>query len=213
MWLRTLLDNLSLKQMVPTSIEEDNQGTIALTKNPQFHWWSKHYNPKLYYICEKISEKAIDVKYCSTGQMTADVLTKSLGKPTHDTHVKNLSMALDWRGVLSMVLSAILQPTQVAVTLVNSDLCDNVTRHGAATHPHSHVTLQYYLLAYLSLHSYSQQFCSTCHSSFKLQDFPYFYYDPMWHWAFEWKKFDATWACCLLHKNGQNCMIMHDNTW
>ena len=95
MWLRTLLDNLSLKQMVPTSIEEDNQGTIALTENPQFHRRSKHYNPKLYYIREKIAEKAIDVNYCATGEMTADVLTKPLAKPAHDAHVKRLGMTLD----------------------------------------------------------------------------------------------------------------------
>ena len=37
MWLHTLLDNLGLKQTVPTPIEEDNQGTLALTENPQFH--------------------------------------------------------------------------------------------------------------------------------------------------------------------------------
>jgi hypothetical protein len=89
MWLRTLLDNLSLKQMVPTSIEEDNQGTIALTENPQFHQQSK------YYICEKIAEKAIEVNYCATGEMTADVLTQSLAKPVHNAHVKRLGMALD----------------------------------------------------------------------------------------------------------------------
>ena len=37
LWLHTLLNDLSFTQMVPTPIEEDNQSTIALTENPQFH--------------------------------------------------------------------------------------------------------------------------------------------------------------------------------
>ncbi len=36
-WLRTLLEELKLPQTLPTPMQEDNQGTIALSENPQFH--------------------------------------------------------------------------------------------------------------------------------------------------------------------------------
>lgn len=49
-WLRTLLDDLRLTQTAPTPIQEDNQGTIALSENPQFHRRSKHFLPKLHFI-------------------------------------------------------------------------------------------------------------------------------------------------------------------
>ena len=104
-WLRTLLNDLSFTQMVPTPIEEDNQSTIALTEIPQFHRWSKHFNPKLFYLREKIADEEIDVNYCATGDMPADVLTKALPKPAHKAHVKSLGMTLDWRGVLNVVHS------------------------------------------------------------------------------------------------------------
>jgi hypothetical protein len=93
-WLRTLLGELSLPQTTATTIMEDNQGTIALAANPQFHRRSKHFNPKLFFVREKIDDGIIRVEYCETQKMTADVLTKALPKPAHETHVASLGMAL-----------------------------------------------------------------------------------------------------------------------
>jgi hypothetical protein len=93
-WLRTLLEELNLPQD-PTPIYEDNQGTIALAANPQFHRRSKHFNPKLNFIREKLFENQIEIEYCPTNQMTADVLTKALPKITHQAHVESLGLALD----------------------------------------------------------------------------------------------------------------------
>ena len=36
-WLRMLLDDISIQQQDPTIIYEDNQGEIQLSKNPKFH--------------------------------------------------------------------------------------------------------------------------------------------------------------------------------
>ncbi len=93
-WLRTLLDELKLSQH-PTPVYEDNQGTIALAANPQFHRRSKHFNPKLHFIREKIVENQIMIHYCPTDQMTADVLTKALPKDAHQAHVRSLGLASD----------------------------------------------------------------------------------------------------------------------
>ena len=87
MWLHTLLGELKLAQMLPTPIQEDNQGTIALSENPQFHHRLKHYLPKLHFIHEKVSDQTIRIKYCATEQMMVDVLTKVLPKSAHQSHV------------------------------------------------------------------------------------------------------------------------------
>jgi hypothetical protein len=94
-WLRTLLSELKFPQLEPTPIMEDNQGTIALTENPQFHRRSKHFNPKLHFIRDQITDKQVTIKFCETSQMTADVLTKALSKPVHEAHIKGLGMASD----------------------------------------------------------------------------------------------------------------------
>jgi hypothetical protein len=40
-WLRSLFEELGLKQQHPTLIKGDNEGSIAMIKNPQFHKQSK----------------------------------------------------------------------------------------------------------------------------------------------------------------------------
>ena len=41
-WLRRLLADIGLEQKGPSTIYEDNQGTIEFTKNPRFHNHTKH---------------------------------------------------------------------------------------------------------------------------------------------------------------------------
>ncbi len=41
-WLRRLLSDIKLKQVDPTTIYEDNQGAIQLSRNPKFHNRTKH---------------------------------------------------------------------------------------------------------------------------------------------------------------------------
>jgi hypothetical protein len=94
-WLRTLLEELHLPQTLPTPIQEDNQGMIALSKNPQFHRRLKHCLPKLYFIHEKVSDRMIRIKYCPTEEMMADVLMKALPKAAHQSHVQRMGMTVD----------------------------------------------------------------------------------------------------------------------
>ena len=83
-----------MPQIEPTTIYEDNQGTQALAENPQFHKRSKHFTVKLHYTREKLANGDIRLEHRGTAEMTADVLTKPLPKPTHATHLDALGMAL-----------------------------------------------------------------------------------------------------------------------
>lgn len=61
-------------------IYEDNQSTIAIAKNPQFHGRVKHINIKYHFIREQVNNDNIKVTYCQTTDMIADMLTKGLGR-------------------------------------------------------------------------------------------------------------------------------------
>lgn len=58
-WMRRLLADLKNPPEKPTVIYEDNQSTICMTKNPQFHGRSKHIGIKYHYIREQVKERSI----------------------------------------------------------------------------------------------------------------------------------------------------------
>lgn len=81
-WLRQLLMELGSSPETPTVIFEDNLSTIAMTKNPQFHGRAKHIDIKHHFIREQVSHGTVQLEYCPTTDMTADILTKGLSRET-----------------------------------------------------------------------------------------------------------------------------------
>ena len=77
-WLRQLNKDLRIDCSSPTTIHEDNQGTIAMSKNPVLHKRTKHIDIKFHFVREKIHDKTINLKYCPTHEMVADIFTKPL---------------------------------------------------------------------------------------------------------------------------------------
>ncbi len=63
-WLRRLLSDIKLKQVDPTTIYEDNQGAIQLSRNPKFHNRTKHIDISFHLIREQVSRNVVSVKYC-----------------------------------------------------------------------------------------------------------------------------------------------------
>ena len=78
MWLRQLTTDLKSKPTGATVIFEDNQSAICIAKNPQFHGRSKHIAIKYHFIREQVHNNTVTLKYCSTNNMIADMLTKGL---------------------------------------------------------------------------------------------------------------------------------------
>ena len=87
-WLRQLDTDLQSEPQEPTVIYEDNQAAICMSKNPQSHGKSKHIEIKYHFIREQISKKNIELKYCQTENMVADMLTKGLGKERFQKLIK-----------------------------------------------------------------------------------------------------------------------------
>lgn len=79
-WLRRILMDMGEKQSNAIIIHEDNQSAIAMTKNPQFHGRAKHIDMKYHYVRELVRENKIELRYCQTGNMIADIMTKGIGR-------------------------------------------------------------------------------------------------------------------------------------
>ena len=75
-WLRRLLASVNLVQAEPTKVHEDNQGTMALSRNPKSHPRTKHIDIKFHYVREVIEKKKMDLFYRPTEYMIADIMTK-----------------------------------------------------------------------------------------------------------------------------------------
>jgi predicted peroxiredoxin len=56
----------------------DNQGAIALTKNPHLHERSKHIDTCYHFIRDLVEKGLVDVEYVLTMEMVADGMTKPL---------------------------------------------------------------------------------------------------------------------------------------
>ena len=78
MWLRQLTTDLKNEPTSATVIFEDNQSAICIAKNPQFHGRSKHIAIKYHFIRDQVDNNNVELRYCRTNDMIADMLTKGL---------------------------------------------------------------------------------------------------------------------------------------
>ena len=81
-WLRILLTDLGYPQVSASIVYGDNQGCISLTRNPIAHSHAKHIDIRHHFIRERIENKEVDLQYCSTKEMIADIFTKPLARET-----------------------------------------------------------------------------------------------------------------------------------
>ncbi|KAK4327560.1 hypothetical protein Pmani_001967 [Petrolisthes manimaculis] len=93
-WLRKLAVDIQIDCMGPLLLYEDNQSTIAMSKNPQFHGKTKHIDIKFHYVREKCIENVIQLVYCPTNDMVAYIFTKGLNKDKFKRLREMLGMCL-----------------------------------------------------------------------------------------------------------------------
>ena len=83
-----------LTQSNATTILTDNQGSIALGKNPEQHQRSKHIDIRYHFIRERIADGVVRLEYIPGTEMAADQLTKPLAKHAHNLCARR--MGLRW---------------------------------------------------------------------------------------------------------------------
>jgi hypothetical protein len=102
LWWRMLLRELGMTATSATSLLSDSQGSIALSKNPEHHARSKHIAIRHHFVREQVAAGTIELRYISTDDMAADVLTKPLSHVKHRRLLPMLGLhsALSAVGVL-----------------------------------------------------------------------------------------------------------------
>ena len=70
----------------------DNQGAIALTKNPQLHERSKHIDICYHFIRDLAEQKKLDIRYIPTEEIVADGMTKPLARVAFERFKKQLGV-------------------------------------------------------------------------------------------------------------------------
>ena len=80
--------------MRPTIIRGDNNGAIAMAKNPQFHKRAKHITIKWHWIHDLVEQGEIKIKLIRDPEQMADVLTKVLTRPKHKKHIEEMGLRL-----------------------------------------------------------------------------------------------------------------------
>ena len=93
-WIQNFINDLRIPgvHIDTVLLYIDNNSSLKLTRNPEFHNRSKHINIKHYFIREKVDEGAINTQRVETRDNLADMFTKALPRPTHDDLVNRLNL-------------------------------------------------------------------------------------------------------------------------
>jgi len=78
--LRRIMIDLGIPQVKPTTMFEDNQGCIALMHNDVKNKRTKHIEIKYFWIRDQITNGELNMVYCPTERMVADIMTKALNR-------------------------------------------------------------------------------------------------------------------------------------
>ena len=92
MWMQSLLSELGCSLPHPATLWCDNVGAIYLTANPVFHARTKHIELDYHFVREQIQLGRVRVKFISSADQIADILTKSLSCVPFDRHRSKLRL-------------------------------------------------------------------------------------------------------------------------
>jgi hypothetical protein len=94
-WLQWFLGEVGIDLPTKMVVFSDNQLVISLTKNSTFHAWTKHIDIQHHFLREKIKGGKLEVSFCGTEDMTADVLTKGLCREKHQKFSEGMAFKDD----------------------------------------------------------------------------------------------------------------------
>jgi hypothetical protein len=98
-WLRCLTGELFPSFNMTTTLFCDNQAALKLAQNDNYHTCTKHIDIRVHFIREVIAGGAINMVYCPTEDMMADILTKALPHWKVRCHSLGLGLRQLSRGV------------------------------------------------------------------------------------------------------------------
>lgn len=78
LWIRRLVEEVVSAKVPPVIVNEDNQSAIALVNGGKINRRSKHIETRFHFVRDLYANKIIDLRYCPTELMIADMMTKPL---------------------------------------------------------------------------------------------------------------------------------------
>ena len=93
LFLRQLLKELGYKEG-KTTILEDNQACISMSKNPAQHARTKHIDVRYHFVRERIEQQELELDYVPTKDNTADMFTKGLDRKLFHKHRAGLRVVM-----------------------------------------------------------------------------------------------------------------------
>jgi hypothetical protein len=98
-WLKNLAKFVGWQDDSAMTLNIDNQGVLAIIKNPTFHAKTKHIDVHNFYVRERAEEHVIEPVYIASNANVADIFTKGLHRPSFRAHLKDLGVAdASWSG-------------------------------------------------------------------------------------------------------------------
>lgn len=91
-WVQSLLRELRVFQHKAPLLWCDNLGATFLTANPMFHARTKHVEVDFHFVREQVARKAMEVRFISSKDQLADILTKPLSRAPFDSNCRNLNL-------------------------------------------------------------------------------------------------------------------------
>lgn len=78
LWLKRLIEELGYEIAAAVPYYEDNQSTIRIVREPKARSRLKHIDVKHQFVCDLVQQGQIELRYVSTEQQEADIMTKGL---------------------------------------------------------------------------------------------------------------------------------------
>ncbi|KAK2450461.1 putative mitochondrial protein [Trifolium repens] len=92
LWIHRVLEELKMKIELPSKLYSDSKAAISIAHNPIQHDKTKHIEIDRHFIKEKLDAGIICLPFVTSSQQTADILTKSLARPTFEHLIGKLGM-------------------------------------------------------------------------------------------------------------------------
>lgn len=90
-WMIKILTDMNLTVQLPVVLYEDNQGCKAMSEKDEPRR-TKHMEIKWYYLRQNVAAGRIVMKYISTNNQQADILTKPLNKDQHERNTQLIGL-------------------------------------------------------------------------------------------------------------------------
>ncbi|KAF2310439.1 hypothetical protein GH714_010172 [Hevea brasiliensis] len=91
-WITTLLKEINLSPIQAPVLWCDNLGVTYLSSNPIFHSRTKHIKVDFHFVRDKVAKKEIIVRFISSKDQLADILTKPLPRQRHSFLSRRLTI-------------------------------------------------------------------------------------------------------------------------